>query len=322
MSRLLTATAFVLLAFLPPLRGAAQEAESTEAYAEIPGTKISLRVPAGFALAEGFPGIMREELGSFVVVTEMPTAARAMQAGMTKEALETRGIALLRSEQMQLSGADAVLLHITQEEEGIAFRKWFLLFGDDSTTVMIAASAPQAMESQLGEILERCLRTAQWFPDRVVDPYQGMGFKLRESAVMEIRGRIPGGVLLTRQGAPDELSPNDPILVIYPSRSAVAAPLATFAKQELTETTQFIEFANFSERALTINGLSGYEIIADAKEAEMKIPVRIILVAVRSGNRDMVLEGVVAIESWDTYLAEFQGLAESFEITPSPTHGH
>jgi hypothetical protein len=100
------------------------------------------------------------------------------------------------------------------------------------------------------------------------------------------------------------------------------APLATFAKQELTETTQFVEFENLSERALTINGLSGYEIIADAKEAEMKIPVRIMLVAVRSGNRDMVLEGVVAMESWDTYLPEFRGLVESFEITPAAMHGH
>ena len=109
--------AFLLLALLCPLRAVAQEAESTETYAEIPGTKISLRVPEGFSLAEGFPGIMQQELGSFVVVTEMPTAARVMQAGMTKEALETRGITLLHAEQMQVSGADAVLLHATQEDK-------------------------------------------------------------------------------------------------------------------------------------------------------------------------------------------------------------
>jgi hypothetical protein len=314
--------ALLLLTLVQPLLAGAQEAATTEAYAEIPGTRISLQVPEGFALAEGFPGIMRQELGSMVVVTEVPTAARALQEGMTKEALEARGITLLRTEPVRVGGADGTLLHATQEEEGVGFRKWFLVFGDDSSTVMIAASAPQAVESQLADLLERCLRAARWFPDRVVDPYQGMGFKLRESAVLEIRGRIPGGLLLTRKEAPEELSPNDPILVIYPSPSTVVAPLATFAKQELTETTQFVEFENLSERALTINGLSGYEIIADAKEAEMKIPVRIMLVAVRSGNRDMVLEGVVAMESWDTYLPEFRGLVESFEITPAAMHGH
>ncbi|HWP86020.1 MAG TPA: hypothetical protein VNN17_12565, partial [Terriglobia bacterium] len=99
------------------------------------------------------------------------------------------------------------------------------------------------------------------------------------------------------------------------------APLAATARQALTEGSQFVEFANFSERPLVINGLNGYEIIADAKEASQSIPVRILLVAVRAGDRDMIIEGIVETAGWEKYLPEFRGLAESFQITPAG-HAH
>jgi hypothetical protein len=318
--QLVTASALFVLALGPSSPRAQDGPSQAEAHAEIPGTHISLRIPQGFALREGFPGLLRADIGAFVLANEIDVPVAEVLADMTAEAMAADGVTLIRSDEVTVSGQPATLFHTRQENDGGA-RKWFLLFGSDTGTVMLAASAPLLLEGELGAALEQTLLTAKWEPDRVIDPYAGMGFSLRSSETFEIRGRKPGGVLLARKDAPQELTPAEPILVIYSATSAAVAPLAVLARQQLTENPQFTEFSNFVEHPLQVNGLSGYEIVADAKETSQAVPVRILLIAVRASERDMILEAVVAPEAWDKYLPEFRALIESFQVTAAG-HSH
>ena len=313
----------LLLIFVPGLI-AQQSPPGTspgEPYAEIPGTRISLQIPAGFSLAEGFPGIVRADYEAAVVTTEIASPIQQVLSGMTAEELAKEGMTLLRSEQIAVSGMQATLLHASQREPGGVTRKWLVLFGDEKLTVLLAASAPETLEPIVGRILEECLRTARWDPSKAIDLYAGLGFSLRESEIFEIRGRRPGGVLLVRKGAPEVLTPAEPVLVVYPSAGPEVAPIAIMARQALTEGDQFVGFENFSERPLLINGLSSYEIIADATESSQSIPVRILLVVVRASDQDLIFEAIVEPASWEKYLPEFHALAESLQITPAG-HGH
>jgi hypothetical protein len=186
---------------------------------------------------------------------------------------------------------------------------------------MLAASAPEILESEVGKPMEAAMVAARWDLTKELDPYQGLGFTLRRSDTFEIRGRRTDGILLARKGAPEQLTPTEPILVVYTATSPEIAPLPIFAKRELIEGSQFKDFTNFSEHPVTVNGLGGYEIIADAKETQMDVAVRIFLVAVRTGEQDMIIEGIVVPESWEKYLPEFRGLAESFRVTQDSGHG-
>jgi hypothetical protein len=299
----------------------AQEQGSSEDYLEIPGTRVSLRRLQGFSLSPNFPGLLRQDAGSFVVVNQIPGAFEDVKAQLNKEVQAPEdGVKLLGTEDLQVSGMDAFLVQLSQTDGTEEVRKSILLFGNDSFTVMLAASVPQAWESELGEGLRQTLLTAQYFPDRKVDPYYGLGFSMRESTVLEVRAHLPGGILMTRKGAPTELTPEDPVLVVYPTQNAEVAPLEIFAMQQLTDTEQFTDFANFDEHPVTINGMAGYEIIADAKVAEGNIPVRIFLLALRSSSREIVLQGVVATGAWEQYLPEFRGLAESFQLDEEHSH--
>jgi hypothetical protein len=299
----------------------AQEAPSQGLYVDIPGTRISLQMPAGFSLAEGIPGIVRADYQAALLGTEIPAPLERVLASMSAEQLAKQGATLLRSESVTVSGNSATLLHTREEQPEGVTRQWLVLFGDESLTVLLAASAPEALEPVVGAILEECLRTARWDPDKVIDLYAGMGFSLRESEVFVIRGRRPGGVLLVRRGAPDVLTPAEPILVVYPLVSPEVAPIADLARRALTEGDQFVEFENFAERSLLINGLSSYEIIADAKESTQRVPVRILLMVVRAGDRDMIFQAIVEPASWDKYLPEFHSLAESMQVS-SAGHSH
>jgi hypothetical protein len=309
------------LAVLLPASLLAQSTPPADSYAEIPGTHVSLRIPEGFAVREGFPGLIRSDVDAFVLANEIEVPLAQVLADMTAEGMAADGVTLLRSDKVTAGGQSATLFHTKHRDETGEVRKWFLLFGGDTLTVMLAASAPAAMEEELGRILEQTLLTVKWFPDRVIDPYAGMGFLLRRSDRFVVRGRKPGGVLLTRTDAPRELTPAEPIVVVYSATSAAAAPLAVLVRAELTENPQFTGYSNLAERAVTISDLNGHEVVADAEEASTQTPVRILLVAVRGNGRDVIFQAVVAAENWEKYLPEFRSLVDSLQITAAG-HSH
>ena len=296
-------------------------AAPAEPYVNIPTTRVSLPLPEGFSIADAFPGIQREELNAMVVVTEMPAPAKKFLAGMTKEEMDAEGMTLLSTKQVKVSGTDGTLFDAKQEDQDGAVHRWILVFGNDKSTVVLSAAVPELLETVVAKTLESCLLAAKWDLNKELDPYDGLGFSLRKSETFEIRGRRPGGILLARKEAPEQLSPAEPILVIYSATEPEIAPLPTFAKAELTQNSQFTDFSNLAERTLTVNGLSGYEIIADAREPDLDVKVRILLVAVRTPDQDMVIEGIVGPDNWEKYIPEFHGLAESFRVTKDSGHG-
>jgi hypothetical protein len=293
----------------------APQAAAAEPYVAIPGTRVSLQLPEGFSISDSFPGIEREELGAMVVVSEMPAPLQKILAGLTKDEMDAQGITLLGTRQVTVNGMDGTLFDLKQDDSDGPIHKWLLLFGNDKATVVLSAAAPEMLETVVSKSIETCLLAAKWDSTKELDPYEGLGFSLRQSETFEVRGRRPGGILLARKEAPEQLTPSEPILVVYSATEPEVAPLQIFAKNELTQNSQFTDFSNFSERSLTVNGLKGYEIIADAKEPNLGVAVRILLVAVRTPDQDMVIEGIVAPESWEKYIPEFHGLAESFRVT-------
>ncbi|MEA2562724.1 MAG: hypothetical protein QOH06_4228 [Acidobacteriota bacterium] len=64
----------------------------------VPGTGISLQPPAGFALAEDYPGFQSAEQQASIMVTRMPAPVAEIRKAMTKDTLATRGITLLLTE--------------------------------------------------------------------------------------------------------------------------------------------------------------------------------------------------------------------------------
>jgi hypothetical protein len=291
------------------------QATTAEPYVSIPGTRVSLQLPDGFTISGSFPGIEREELGAMVVVSEIAVPIKKILTGLTKEEMDAQGITLLGAKQVKVGDLDGTLFDTKQDDSDGTMHKWLLLFGNDQATVVLSAAAPELLEPAVSKTLVNCMLGAKWDLNKELDPYDGLGFSLRKSEVFEIRGRRPGGILMTRKDAPEQLTPAEPILVVYSATEAAIAPLAIFAKNELTVNSQFTDFSNLAERTLTVNGLSGYEIVADAKEPDLDVAVRILLVAVRTPDQDMVIEGIVAPESWDKYVPEFHGLAESFKVT-------
>ncbi len=303
----------------------AQEAAPTAAasgdvYADIPLTRVSMVVPEGFTLVPGFPGVTRADRGASIVITEVPGPFSEVMDSFTQGVGTDRSMRMVKSEQVQVNGVEGTLMVIARTDQGTVFHNWLLLFGQGPSTVMVAATVPEKAEAELAPSLRASMVGVKWDPTKTIDPFSGLSFKLNLDDAFEIRGRRPGGVLLARKEAEEALTPDEPIVLIFPSDATVVAPIETFAKAELTANSQFTEITNMMERATKVGEFNAYEITAEAKEASQQVPVRIYLMVVRTAKNDMVIEGFVSPEKWEQYLPAFRSMATSYTETPVPDH--
>lgn len=317
----LLAMAFVLVAIS---NCPAQAQETTEIYADIPLTRVSMVVPEGFSLVPGFPGMSRADRGSSIVVAEVPGPFADVLDSFTQGVGTDRSMRMVSSEVSKVGGLDARLMVISRSENGTEFHNWLLLFGNDQATIMITATLPASAEQELAPGLKASLLSARWDPTKQVDPFSGLEFRIQLHDAFEIRGRRTGGVLLARKEAGEDFSPDEPLLMIFPSEGSAVPPLEEFARQELAASEQFKNLKFTEQQAIRVKDLNAYEIIAEAEveigEGAPGVPVRIYLLAVRTPNKDMVIEGFVSPVKWDEYLPAFRAMAVSYEVTPVPGH--
>jgi hypothetical protein len=285
----------------------------------IPGTRVSLIVPDGFAVADRFLGLVGEDAVSVVIITEIPGPVEKVRAGMTGEALAARGMELLRFEEVTVDGRDGLLVHARQAAAaaGADLRRWIVVFGAADGSVMIAASTPRAFEDRLGATLRRTLISAKWNPAEILDPYAGLGFTLAEAGSLKISDRLPSMISFTRGGHRGALAPDEPLLLAGSSFAPLAkTDLEGFARRRLDEVAELEDPEVLSERALTLGGLPAHELVVAARDRRTGTPLTVYQTLVVDGDRFFLVQGLVGAESAEEFIPQFREIAHSFRRTP------
>ena len=283
----------------------------------IPGTRVSLVVPDGFAVADRFSGLVGEDAVSLVRVTEIPGPVEKIRAEMTGDGLAARGMELLRSEAVTVDGRDGLLVSVRQTVAGSDLRRWIVVFGAADTSVMIAASTRRAFEDRLGETLRRTLIGAKWNPDEILDPYAGLGFALAEAGSLKISDRLPSMISFTRGGHRGALASDEPLFLAGSSVAPLAVTdLEDFARRRLAEVAEFEELEVLSERSLTLGGLPAYELVVAASDRRTRAPLRVYQALVVDGERFFLMQGLVGSANAEEFIPQFREIAQSFRRTP------
>ncbi len=301
------------LAVLLLLLSVAIPATASEA-THIPGTRISLVIPEGFALSEVYPGIVNEKAFTSVMVSEVPTPLPVMRMSLTREKLRAGGMELLGTETLRAAGFEATLVHARQMAGGNSFEKWILVFGNRSSTVSLIASTPEVMADRFAAPLRRALLSARWAPGRSVDPFSGLGYSLADTAGLGVIDRISNMVFLTRAPGDAPTTLNDPLFVIGSiSRPGEGGPsLAEFARQRVMQISEIKNIEVVSGEEFSLEGLRAYETFASAEDVETGAPIRVYQVLAADGERYVLMQGLVGAELGHEYFPQFQRIAASF----------
>lgn len=279
----------------------------------VPGTSVSLEPPAGFALAEGFPGFQSLESGASILVTQMPAPVAEIRKAMTKDMLATRGITLLSSQEETVGGREALLVHVAQSAAGVDFLKWMLVTGDPKETVMIVGTFPKSAGEAAGAAIRSALLTASLAAAAPSDPFEGLLFRITPTPALKIASRISNMLLLTESGSPGPHGPEEPAYIVGSSIGpGGGGDLKVFSEARARQTTQIEDLRNVSGREITLGGLTAWELLADAKDMKSGAAIRLYQVIAQDGDGYFIVQGLVGADRADAMLPEFRRVTESF----------
>jgi hypothetical protein len=282
----------------------------------IADTGVSLPVPEGFRASEDFPGIGRAEDLTSVMVTllDVPVAIAAEAFG--ERPLAQRGFELQSTTRVQVDGRDATRIDATQRIGGMSFRKWFLLLGDETRSVLLTATTPLESEAQYRDALVHVLLSAQWGAPRAPAEPKPLSFQVREAAPLRIVRSGDDAIVLTDPGAaPGRVAP---LVSVGASRALVAIPdLAAFARERLEQTVSVREIALDSEQERRLATLGGHEIRASALDTDSGRAVKVHQILASDGSRYYLVQGIFDAEDAQRLEPAFEAVASSFELRAS-----
>jgi hypothetical protein len=260
------------------------------------------------------PGFGDEETSSSIVITETPAPYSEMARGFTKEALATNDMSMLSRKEISLNGRPGILLHLRQETQSGDILKWMVMTGDEKETVLITAAFPEKMKARWSSEMEKAVLSAQWDVEAETDPLAGLNFSFEDDPSLKFARRVSNNVMLTKDGALPDQPTNDPFFIIGSSFSQVTIPdVGKFAEKRLMQIEQVSGVAIREQSDVTIAGLPGSEIIAEAKWNDLPdAPVVVYQVLLLDGKNYFLMQGFAPREEQERYLAIFNRVAQSF----------
>jgi hypothetical protein len=278
----------------------------------VPGTTVSLNPPPGFTPAERFPGFQEVNRGASIMVTELPGPASKMQRGMTRETLATRGMSLLQAQDVVLSGGRARLLRVSQRAQGSEFIKWMLIAGDADGTVMVVGTFPKSALDLSGPI-KRAVLSTSWSGGASADPFEGLPFRVTPTADLRLAKRVGNMLVFSATGEIGAGNPDQAIFVVGSSLSDVVIDsLEEFSKERASKTAQVGALRSVRGRNLEVDGLRGYELLAETDDPKSNRPVSLYQLLLVDDQTYYIAQGLVGEERGREFLPAFRGVAESF----------
>lgn len=298
-------------------REASPAPAASETRQAIRGTGVSLVVPAGFRASVDFPGIGRPEDLSSVMVTTLDVPLSIAADAFTAKALAQRAMELVSTTPVVVDGRQAARIEATQRIGSMSFRKWFVLLGNETRSVLLTATTPSDLEAQHRDALVGVLESARWDEaSRPAGAAPALSFRVIEVPPLRIVRSAEDSIVLSEpEAAKGRVAP---VVAVGASRARVeVGDLAVFAKARLQETVSIDEIAVESEKARPLGSLEGHQIDARARDTQSGRAVRVHQILASDGARYYLVQGIFDAEDDARLAPSFEALAASFALRPA-----
>jgi hypothetical protein len=304
-----------------PVKKPSVKTDRQSQYTSFPTAGVQLIQPTGFTPAESFEGFQQPSTQSSVMVVKLPGPFAAVTSGFTANGLKTRGMTLKSKKDVKIDGNKGILLSLIQTAYDIEFAKWIVVFGDDKETKIVTATFPNSRSAKLSAQLKSAVLTAKNDPTPPPALGSNVGFTIAASDKVKLTSGIGKMLLYTKDGVIPAKSPADPLFIVAPSFSQISiADKQQFATRRLYQTAHTKITAVTTTTPISIDGLDGYEIVADAQDASSGTPLAMYQVMLFDNNRSYILiQGLVGANVRAEYLPEFRAMARSFKKQRNPT---
>jgi len=292
--------------------GPVSPSDDQDQYISFPAAGVKLIRPDGFDDAENFHGFQQPSTQSSVMVLRIPGPFSEITDAFTAERLKARGMTLVSKANVEIDGNAGVLLGVTQTAYGTEFAKWILAFGNEKETKIVTATFPKAHQDKLSAQLKSVVLSARLDVAAPPTPGADVGFTIAASDKLKLTRGIGKMLVYTKDGVIPTKSPEDPLFIAAPSLSKVPIlDKRRFSVQRLFQTAHTKIRSVTSTNAVTIDGLDGYELVADAEDTDSGTPLVVYQVTLFDDDSYLLIQGLVGAKASAEYLPEFKAMAHS-----------
>jgi hypothetical protein len=281
----------------------------TENHQKIAGTKCSLIPPEGFAIATNFSGFQNARSGASIMVTELPAPVQTISQSFTAGALKAKGMTLIDKQVIDFNGSKATFIKLSQPANGITYLKQILIFGDTKHTVLINGIYPEESKA-LEKTIKDALLSTIYNTSQNDNPLEAVTF------IIDVRGTefklakyMTGSLIYTTDG---KIPTKKPSLIVG---NSIAKVTSENQKQYCINRLKKLPGGELNVvkeiNPITIDNLSGYEIVANGKNKDSKHEL-IYQTIVFTGNDDYFIIIGKATEDLEFNLQIFKTITKTF----------
>jgi hypothetical protein len=282
----------------------------TDKHIKVSGTRCSLIPPSGFVATTNFSGFQSLETGASIMINELSAPYQQLVEGFTAEALKTRGMTLISKKAIDFNGSKATLIKVIQPANGTTYLKQILIFGDAKGTILVNGIYLEGSKSVEGKITNALLSTI-YNTSQNDNPLEAAPFTINvEGTEYKAVKFMAGSLLYSTDG---KIPTDKPTLIVGSSLAKVSAPHQKQYAQERLKKLPRGEFNLVKEvNEITVDNLSGYEIVADGKTADDK-PELVYQVMLFNVKGDYYIIVGQAKENIESNLKTYKKIAKTFK---------
>ncbi|NEU09772.1 hypothetical protein GZH53_15705 [Flavihumibacter sp. R14] len=284
----------------------------TPEHQNVAGTKISLISPKGFHKAANFLGLQQDQSGSTMMVIAFPGPFSQVSSGLTKEGLLSQGVEVKEIQNLTVNSLPAILVTGEQNANGKAYTKYVLAFGTETETIMINCAVPKNL-GEIGKEVKASLLTVFYEPGKKIDPLETVDYEIDlKGSKLKFASSVANVLTFNLDGKTPNQSPDRTSLIVAKAFSNVAiSDKKLFALNRIKNLPVEILKIN-SVEAIDIDGISGFEILADGKGKKTGDAEKIYQVILFSDSLYYLMIGTTN-QDFEMNISEIKRVTRSFK---------
>lgn len=289
------------------------------------GSRVGLVPPLGMAVSETFDGFADPNSDAAILITVLPAAAYLqIDKTLDTEALRKQGVNLEKREPMQLSFGKGFLLTGRQVADKTRFKKWLLVAPASDLTALVTVQVPEQNSSYPDPVVRAALATLSVRSN--VPEAEELGllpFSVGDLAGFHVHDVLRSRALMLSDAPKSSDSSKEAGTGVRDARLLIAAlpggpaepdDRGNFARLSFNEIGGIRNVNVTLSEPLRIGGQSGYQTMAEAKDARSGADVMVVQWLRFGGGGYLQMVGIGRADTWTSVLARLRTVRDSVEL--------